>query len=212
MKDIKVLRKETSLPKDLNSALIGIMLGDGGIYRTSPTGNCRFEMSFGQAYKQFAESIGILFSDYMNNPIKAIELKGKSKVYVNYRLKTITLPLFNQYHDMFYKLNTETGKFVKVIPQNISDLIDPIVLAYLLMTDGNFDKSRNRIRIYTNSYTKEDVERLASSIHSNLGIYVGVLHDRRDQWILTIGAKQLTLVREIVTPHFESSMLYRIGM
>lgn len=212
MKDIKVLRKETSLPKDLNSALIGIMLGDGGIYRISPTGNCRFEMSFGQAYKQFAESIGTLFSDYMNSSIKTIELKGKSKIYVNYRFKTITLPLFNQYHDMFYKLNTETGKFVKVIPQNISDFIDPIVLAYLIMTDGNFDKSRNRIRIYTNSYTKEDVERLASSIHSKLGIYVGVLHDRRDQWILTIGAKQLTLVREIVTPHFEPSMLYRLGI
>ena len=172
MKDIKVLRKETFLPKDLNSALIGIMLGDGGIYRISLTGNCRFEMSFGQAYKQFAESIGILFSDYMNSLIKTIELKGKSKVYVNYRLKTITLPLFNQYHDMFYKLITETGKFVKVIPQNISDLIDPIVLGYLLMTDGNFDKSRNRIRIYTNSYIKEDVERLAFSIHSKLGIYV----------------------------------------
>ena len=80
------------------------------------------------------------------------------------------------------------------------------------MTDGNFDKSRNRVRVYTNSYTKEDVERLASSINSKLGIYVGVLHDRRDQWILTIGAKQLPLLREMVSPHFETSMLYRIGL
>jgi hypothetical protein len=212
MRNIKVLRNETSLPESLNSILVGIMLGDGGIYRTSPTGNCRFEMSFGQAYKQFAESIGILFSDYLNNPVKAVEVKGKSKVYVNYRLKTATLPLFNQYHDLFYQLDTETGKFVKVIPQSISDLLNPIVLAYLLMTDGNFDKSRNRVRVYTNSYTKEDVERLANSIHSKLGIYVGVLHDRRDQWILTIGAKQLSLLREMVSPHFETSMLYRIGL
>lgn len=211
MKDIKVLRKETSLPESLHSILVGIMLGDGGIYRPSSTGNCRFEMSFGQAYKQFAESIGILFSDYMSNPVKAVELKG-SKVYVNYRLKTASLPLFNQYHDLFYKLDAETGKFVKVIPQSISDLLDPIVLAYLIMTDGNFDKSRNRVRVYTNSYTKEDVERLASSINSKLGIYVGVLHDRRDQWILTIGAKQLPLLREMVSPHFETSMLYRIGL
>jgi hypothetical protein len=55
------------------------------------------------------------------------------------------------------------------------------VLAYLIMSDGNFDKSRNRIRIYTNSYSKLEVTKLAESINSNLNIYVGVLHDRKDQ-------------------------------
>ena len=50
------------------------------------------------------------------------------------------------------------------------------------------------------------------SININLGIYAGVLHDSKDQWIITIGSKQLSLVREIVSPHFESSMLYRIGV
>jgi hypothetical protein len=38
------------------------------------------------------------------------------------------------------------------------------------------------------------------------------LHDRKDQWIITIGAKQLDLLRKIVLPHFHSSMLYRIGL
>lgn len=68
--------------------------------------------------------------------------------------------------------------------------MNSIVLANLIMSDGNFDKSRNRIRIYTNSYSKEEVEKVSKSINSNLNIYVGVLHDRKDQWILTIGATQ----------------------
>lgn len=169
-------------------------------------------MSFGSNYKEFAESIGTLFIDYMNSPIKALEIKGKNKVYLNFRLKTKSLPIFNRYHDMFYKLNTETGKYVKIIPHNILTFLNPVVLAYLIMTDGNFDKNRNRVRIYTNSYSKEDVERLATAINIKLGIYVGVLHDRKDQWILTIGAKQLVKLREIVSPFFESSMLYRIGL
>ena len=80
------------------------------------------------------------------------------------------------------------------------------------MTDGNFDKGRNRVRIYTNSFTKEEVERLATIINIKLGIYVGVLYDRKDQWILTIGATQLSSLREKVQPHFEPSMLYRIGV
>jgi hypothetical protein len=80
------------------------------------------------------------------------------------------------------------------------------------MTDGNFDKGRNRVRIYTNSYTKEEVERLALAINNKLGIYTGVLHDRNNQWILTIGAKYLNLLRDNVSKYFHKSMLYRIGL
>ena len=43
-------------------------------------------------------------------------------------------------------------------------------------------------------------------------MYVGVLHDRKDQWILTIGAKQLEKLRKLVKPYFHSSLLYRIGL
>jgi hypothetical protein len=206
------LKNVISLPKNLNSVLIGIMLGDGGIYRTSPTSNSRFEMSFGQKYKDFAESLGVLFKYYMKNPVKTIEIKGKDKIYQNYRLKTISLSLFNQYHNMFYKYNSDLLKYVKIVPINILELLDPIVLSYLIMTDGNFDKSRKRVRIYTNSYQKEEVQLLANAINIKFGLFVGVLHDRKDQWILTIGAKQLDLLRKIVSQHFHSSMLYRIGI
>lgn len=90
--------------------------------------------------------------------------------------------------------------------------MDPLVLAYLIMSDGNFDQGRKRVRIYTNCFTKQEVEKLALAINNNLGIYTGVLHDRNDQWILTIGAKNLELLRNTVSPYFHSSMLYRIGL
>ena len=100
------LSKLKILPENLHFILVGIMLGDGSISRFSPTSNSRFEMSFGTKYKKFAESIGILFKDYMSTPVKDINLKIKDKIYVNYRLKTKSLTIFNLYHDMFYKLNT----------------------------------------------------------------------------------------------------------
>jgi LAGLIDADG DNA endonuclease family len=171
----------TSLPVELNSILIGIMLGDGGMYRSSLTSNARLEMSFDEKYKSFAESLGIIFKDYISNPVKTIEIKGKDKIYLNYRLKTVSSPIFNQYYEMFYKLNSESHKYVKIVPTNIIDLVNPIVLAYLIMTDGNFDKSRNRIRIYTNSFKKYEVQNLTLAINDKLGIYTGVLHDRKDQ-------------------------------
>ena len=53
---------------------------------------------------------------------------------------------------------------------------------------------------------------MVDRFNTNLNIYVGVLHDRKNQWILTIGAKQFNLLREIVSSHFEPSMLYRLGI
>ena len=168
-------------------------------------------MSFGEKYKSLAFHIGELFKDYISNTVKPIEVKGKNKVYINYRLKTKTLPVFNSYYDMFYK-STEQNKFVKIVPENIFDLIDPIVLAYLIQGDGNYDKSRNRVRIYTNSFSKQEVENLALAINTRLNIYTGVLHDRKDQWILTIGAKELKFCREITIKYFQPTMLYRLGL
>lgn len=114
--------------------------------------------------------------------------------------------LFNHYHDLFYSYNEVSKKYTKIVPVNILDLMDPIVLAFLIKTDGNFDKGRNRIRIYTNSFcclhTKAEVVLLANAINTNLGIYTGVLHDRNNQWILTIGATQLNKLRELVKPYF----------
>jgi hypothetical protein len=170
-----------SISKELDSIIIGLLLGDAGLYRSSRTSNTRLEMSFGTNYKLYAKHIEQLLSPYMNNPVKSIEIKSTDKVYINYRLKTKTLPIFNQYFDKFYKLVTDSDKFVKIVPDNIEVLMNPIVLSYLIMSDGNFDKGRNRVRIYTNSFNKEDVKTLAKSIFTNLGIYTGVLYDRKDQ-------------------------------
>ena len=161
-----------SLPINLQSVFIGIMLGDGSLYRSSPTSNVRFEMSFGQKYEAFALHLGELFKDYMLNPVKSLEVKGLNKNYTNYRLKTRSLPLFVPYYNMFYIFNQDLNKHVKIIPQNIIELLDPVVLAYLIQTDGNFDKGRNRVRIYTNSYQKEDVQNLAIAINKKMGIYL----------------------------------------
>jgi LAGLIDADG DNA endonuclease family len=54
------------LPNNLNDILIGLMLGDGHIYKTSPTSNSRFEMSFGKDRELFADWVGGLFRVYSN--------------------------------------------------------------------------------------------------------------------------------------------------
>ena len=88
------------------------MLGDGSLYRSSPTANVRFEMSLGQKYEEFALELGAIFKDYMSNPVKALEVKGKTKSYTNFRLKTRSsfAPVFLEYYNMFYEFNQDSKK------------------------------------------------------------------------------------------------------
>jgi hypothetical protein len=52
----------------------------------------------------------------MKNPVKTIQIKGKNKIYENYRLKTKSLPIFNKYFNLFYSYNSDLNKFVKNNP------------------------------------------------------------------------------------------------
>lgn len=90
--------------------------------------------------------------------------------------------------------------------------MSPVVLAFLIMGDGNFDTSRNRVRIYTNSFTHSDCLLLAQAIEAKCDIKTSVMYDRKDQYILTIGATQLPKLRALVLDHIHPKMNYRIGL
>ena len=208
-----------SLPsKELNSILIGLILSDAGLYRSSPTSNTRLEMSFGQAYKEFAYFIGELLSPYISNPVKSVTISVKDKTYTNYRLKTKTLPMFNHYFDMFYKLSPVAEnslapryKYIKIVPGDIMDLMDPIVLAYLIMSDGNFDQGRKRVRIYTNCFTKQEVELLKKALENKFNIK-SCLQKNNVNYQLYIKAESLFLLKKLVLPYVVPSLRYKLGI
>jgi hypothetical protein len=57
----------------------------------------------------------------------------------------------------------------------------PVVLAHLIKGDGNLKGGEGIIRIYTNSFTRLEVEKLA--ITSKLNIRTKAVHDRNGQYI-----------------------------
>jgi len=206
--------ENNKLPQRLHEILVGYLLGDGGIfYASKKSGSPRFEFSMGQERVEFAKHLALLFKDYASNGLKEVKVKAipNGSFYTSYRFKTQSLELFNYYRDLFYVTNQDTGRAVKVVPQNIAELLTPIAIAYLIMADGNYDRGRNRVRIYTNSFSKEEVTLLATAIQLKFDIYVGVLADKKNQYILTIGAKELPKLKRLVSQHMLPSMKYRIG-
>lgn len=117
---------------------------------------------------------------------------------------------------MFYVLDPNTNKRVKIVPININDLISPIVLAHLIMGDGGYNKDIDIVRVYTYNFTFDDCNRLADSI-SNMGVKTQVKYDRQtkngvNQYILKIDRSQLEILRNIVIPHMFVSIYYRVGV
>lgn len=113
---------------------------------------------------------------------------------------------------MFYLYNFKLKKHIKKLPLNIKNLITPIVFAHLIKGDGNFKSDANIIRIYTNSFTKQEVELLSEAIILKLGIKTEVVLDRNIQYIIIIKKNQLEATRSIVQKYMHISMLYRIGI
>lgn len=80
------------------------------------------------------------------------------------------------------------------------------------MGDGNLKSKDDIISIYTNSFTKEEVELLALAISKKLRILTKVVHDRKDQYIILISKDQLIKVRELLIPYMHPSMYYKLGL
>lgn len=201
----------------LHQVIIGQMLGDGNITRRSPTGNSYFRLGFGRLYETYRKWLARIFGELTNKGLTSREEKKSDRTYTRYDLVTMTLGIFNYYHDLFYVYNTELGKYIKIVPVNIIELITPVVLAHLLMGDGTYNISNKIVKICTHSFTHKDCLLLARSINQ-LGLKTTVTKDRvgkdgNNQYYIAISGKtNLELLRSLVVPYMHKSMLYRLGI
>ena len=223
---VQKYRLMRELPSYLSQVVIGLLLSDGGVERPTQTGGARLSVKLGISTLPTIPHFNHLLTPLPDSAILHLEVKDKitGKTYTTVRFKTTMLPLFIYYHELFYHTDEKTQRYVKRVPLNIDSLMTPVVLAHLIMGDGNLKKALaapvalgccagdNIIRIYTNSFTRPDVERLASAITSKLGIETKAVHDRNDQYMLTINRMQLDRVRELIGPHMHPSMYYKLGL
>jgi len=115
------------------NVIIGLILGDGFLYRESFTSNSYLTITFGQHFSKFANYIfGLLC--YYCNPKGFIQYKVKSSSNSNYYnrfiVRTVRLPLLTELHDIFYTYDKLNKKYIKILPLNIIELLTPISLVF----------------------------------------------------------------------------------
>lgn len=209
----KELRSKSKFSLYINDVLIGLLLSDGYLERSSPASGARLTISFGAKHSAYLMHLFNLIEPYTNTRPTSISVYNKQTKTNNevWRFKTVSLPQLLYYYELIYKANSE-GKYTKSIPLNIEELMSPVVLAHLVMGDGNLKQPDKIIRIYTNSFTQVEVNLLALAITRKLNILTKVVHDRNNQYMITISKSQLPLVQDVVKSHMHPSMYYKIDL
>jgi hypothetical protein len=115
------------------------------------------------------------------------------------------MPCITDLHSLFYPQG------VKVIPDNIYELLTPVALAHLLMGDGSVQ--RHGLIICTNGYSIEDVVKLMNVLMIRYRLECSIREarfHRRLEYMIYIKQGSMPLLRIIVKPYMHPSMLYKL--
>jgi len=104
-----------NLPKYLNDTLIGLLLSDGGLQKSTETSNVRLSVTMSINSFPYIFHLYNLFEPYIDTDLKIIDIKNSNKLeynknYSTVRFKTISAPQFMYYYNLFYKKNILNNK------------------------------------------------------------------------------------------------------
>ena len=121
-----------TIPNDINDILVGLSLGDAHIVRRSSTANSR--LVYAQTAVLHKEYFDYVFSFFIpfcakdyTPQMRVVRDNRTKKIYSAISFTTMQLPCFNVFREMFYPSN------VKIVPNNIHELLTPRGLAFLIL-------------------------------------------------------------------------------
>lgn len=115
------------------------------------------------------------------------------------------MPCFSELHSLFY-----VNK-VKVIPDSIYDLLTPIALAHWICGDGKAASKVGGLILCTDSYSVQEVVQLMNVLMIKYRLECTLRFHTPTQPRIYIRQRSMNLLRTIVTPHMNVSMLYKLG-
>jgi LAGLIDADG DNA endonuclease family/LAGLIDADG endonuclease len=203
----KFTRKELAmikLPSYQRGVVIGLLLSDGWlILSNSRSKNYRLGFSQSLAHLKYTWSVFSILSPYCSSHPTYRIRERLDKISYSIEFFTRSLPCFTELQSIFY-VNR-----VKIIPEGVYNLLTPVALAHWIMGDG-VAKSHGLI-ICTDSYSVQDVVRLMNVLIIRYGLECTLRPHTPTQPRIYIRQRSMPLLRTIVTPHMDLSMLYKLG-
>lgn len=193
------------LSNELQEILFGLMLGDIHAERRNTNGNTRIQ--FKQSIKNIAyiQHLFSLFKDYSGAEPKISSSfdsrANKNKVYSAVRFWTYSLACFNLFRELFYD-----SSGLKIIPENIGQLLTARGLAYWIMDDGY--NSVHGFYLCTESFSFNEIEKLKAVLENKFELKCGI-HKHTNGHRLYIFASSKDLLLELVKPYLIPHFYYK---
>jgi len=194
------------LPPHIKGLIVGLILGDAGLSIANKTnGNARLCFSQSLSHFRYFWSVFIKLAHYCSSfPYLRV---GKRLGVLTYspRLQTRSLPVFTELYNLFYI------KGVKVIPvEHIFEILTPIALAHWISCDGS--AQRSGLELCTDSYTLQEVILLMNVLMVKYQLDCTLRYHRSTQQYprIYIRANSMARLRDIVSPHMEESIYYKV--
>lgn len=197
---------------DILSILIGSLLGDGSMEKT--TNGSRFVFYQAKVNGEYLlylhnvisnlgyakKEIPIIYSRKGDPLIKSDEIR------YYYRFRTFTYSSFDWIYNSFYPNGTR-----KVIPNLIDTYLSPLALAVWMMDDGTSFKNKG-FKFSTNSFTLKEIHYLALVLKNKYNID-STIHKSglNNQYNIYIPKSNFKDLVKIVIPHFHPTMYYKIN-
>jgi hypothetical protein len=125
-----------------------------------------------------------------------------------YYINTITLPCFNYFspaEDIFYVNN------VKIVPNDIYNLLTPIALAFWIMDDASYHIRDKLLVLCTDSFTHSDVLRLMIVLEKKFKLNC-IIERKGTNLRIVIKATSMYRLKILVQDHIHHSMMYKLGL
>lgn len=114
------------------------------------------------------------------------------------------MPCLNEINLLFYPYG------IKLVPNNIYDLLTPVALAHFVMGDGK--KTQFGLIFCTDSYSVEDVVKLMNVLITKYRLECTLRFHTPTQPRIYIREGSMPWLRQIVKPYMCPSMLYKIKL
>jgi hypothetical protein len=190
-----------------------MMLGDGNMRMNGK----HALLSVQQKHEEFVKHLWNICNKYgiLMNPVKKLIRTDKKygTIKTSYVFQTFTLPYFTKLYNKWYQ---NVGKLtLKVIPADIDKILTPLAIAYWVAGDGTFDKSRSRVFLCTDNFTKEECKQLQIILLNKFGIETYLKLNgvkSKDQYRIVIPKRELKYFQNLILDYLHPSMYYRIGL
>lgn len=198
-REISNLRASLKLSDRQRKILIGSLLGDGCLTPNRWNKNYRFQVEQNKSHVGYVNWLYREFQEWILS-------KPTYRFYRNsWRFRTISHSELTEMHNIFY-----SGRR-KVLPQNIKELLnDPLSLAIWAMDDGCLMTRGDGFTFNTQSFSREENEKLRECLAENFSLYHTSLHRDKNKFRLYIRAKSLNRLRELIKAHILSEFIYKL--